>query len=220
MFWKRIKRKRASVVLPKKKSVISLDEQLRNLKKLDSAEVLCRYPLLIYQMNKLVLECLDDGNVLQYCISSRFLRENYEIFCRSEKESVHLITGPEIGSMKLLDDKLILKHEVRELVEAKIFDSEINTNLQNLHFEGYRLFGCFHVHPGCGAGAAYPSGIDMALIDKFEAGRYKTVSAIFSRDGFVRFLAPFPFRINIFGKGVRKLNEELFCLVKISEIPD
>lgn len=220
MFWKRIKRKRVNVVLPKKGSAFNFDEQLHNLRHLDSKEVLCRYPLLIYQINSLVLDCLDEGKVLHYRAGSRFLRDNYEIFCRSEKESVHLITGIETGALKHLDEKLILKHEVRELVEAKLFDSEINANLQNLHFEGYKLFGCFHVHPGCGAGATFPSGIDIELIDNFEAGKYKTVSAIFSRDGFIRFLAPFPFRIHIFGKGVRKINEELFCLVKVSEIPD
>lgn len=220
MFWKRIKRKRVKVVLRKKISTSSFDEQLRNLRQADSEEVLCKYPLLIYQINDLVLECLNKGIVLHYRVGSRFLRDNYEIFCRSEKESVHLITGVETGVLKHLDEKLILEHEVRELVEAKLFDSEINTHLQNLHFEGYKLFGCFHVHPGCGVGATFPSGTDMELIDNFEAGKYKTVSAIFSRDGFIRFLAPFPFKIHIYGKGVRKINEELYCLVKISEIPD
>lgn len=216
MFWRINKRKKTKVVSPRSRDAFCLEDELHGLKEKNAEEILCRYPLLIYQINSLVLESLRESKLLHYRVGSRFLRDNYEVFCRSEKESVHLITGVETGSLNHLDEKLILKHEVRELVEAKILDNEINTNLQNLHFEGYKLFGCFHVHPGQGIGSTYPSSIDMELIDRFEAGKYKTVSAIFSRDGFIRFFAPFPFKIHIFGKGVRKINEELYCLVKIS----
>ena len=220
MFWSFKKRKRVNIVSFKKGSMSCFDKQLYNLMQKDSKEVISRHLLLIYQINAIVSECLNEGKEAHYLVGSRFLRMNYEIFCRSEKESVHLITGPETGVFKTLGDALILKHEVRELIEAKVFDTEINKTLQELHFEGYKLWGCFHVHPGYGIAATGPSSIDMELIDKFEAGKYKTVSAIFSRDGFIRFLAPFPFKIHIYGKGVRKINEELYCLVKVSEIPE
>ncbi len=216
MFWKLAKRKKVNAILAKHKNTFSFDKQLNDLMQKEPKEIIFRHFLLIKQMNDLILGCLNEGKEVHFCVGSRFLRENYEIFCRSEKESVHLVTGVEVGILKHLDEKIILEHEVRELLQAKIFDSEINKCLQNLHFEGYRLFGCFHIHPWSGVGATTPSGIDMELIDKFEAGNYKTVSAIFSRDGFIRFMAPFPFKIHIYGKGVKKINEELYCLVKVS----
>ena len=216
MFWKLVKRNKVSVISSKHKNTFSFDKQLNDLMQKAPQEIMSRHFLLIKQMNALVLGYLDEGREVHFCVGSRFLRENYEIFCRSEKESVHLVTGVETGILKHLDEKIILKHEVRELLQAKIFDSEINKCLQNLHFEGYRLFGCFHIHPWSGAGATMPSEIDMKLIDKFEVGDYKTVSAIFSRDGFIRFMAPFPFKIHIYGKGVEKRNEKLYCLVKVS----
>jgi len=216
MFWKLVKRKRVNVILSKHKNTFSFDKQLNDLMQKDPQEIIFRHFLLIKQMNDLILGCLDDGKEMHFCLGSRFLRENYDVFCGSEKESVHLVTGVEGGILKHLDEKIILEHEVRELLQAKIFDSEINRCLQNLHFEGYRLFGCFHIHPWGGVGATTPSGIDMELIDKFEAGKYKTVSAIFSRDGFIRFMAPFPFKIHIYGNGVKKINEELYCLFKVS----
>ena len=220
MFWNFRKRKRANIVSRKNSNIISIDKQLQNLKQKDPGEIVGRHLLLIDQINAVINDCLNEDNGLHYLVGSRFLRKNYEIFCRSDKESVHLVTGVGTGIFKSLDEELILQHEVKELLEAKVFDSEVNDKFQELHFEGYRLWGCFHVHPGCGIAATGPSGIDIALIDKFETGKYKAVNAIFSRDGFIRFLAPFPFKIHIYGKGVRKINEELYCLVKVSEIPE
>jgi len=220
MFWNFKKRKRVKIVMRKNSNAVSFDKQLHNLKQKDPGEIISRHLLLISQINAVINDCLYEDKEQRYLVGSRFLRKNYELFCRSDKESVHLITGTETGIFKSLDEELILQHEVRELIEAKVFDTEVNRKLQELHFEGYRLSGCFHVHPGYGAVATGPSDIDMALIDKLEAGNYKAVSAIFSRDGFIRFLASFPFKIHIYGKGVRKINEGLYCLVKVSEIPE
>jgi hypothetical protein len=220
MFWNFRKRKKAKVVLRKNSNTISIDKQLQNLKQKNAEEIVSQHLLLIGQINAVINDHLNEAKEVHYLVGSRFLRKNYEIFCRSEKESVHLITGPGQGVFKTLSDELILLHEVKELIEAKVFDTEVNKSLQELHFEGYKLWGCFHVHPGCGIAATGPSSIDMELIDKFDAGNYKAVNAIFSRDGFIRFLAPFPFKIHIYGKGVRKINEELYCLVKVSEIPE
>lgn len=216
MFWKLNKKKKVKLIIPEKTINFSFDKQLCELMQKGALEISCRHMLLSQRMNEAVLGNLNDIRELHYCIGSRFLRMNYEIFCRSEKESVHLITGIETGILKHLDEALILNHEVKELVNAKIFDSEVNIYMQNLHFEGYKLFGCFHIHPGFGAGSTSPSGIDIELIGNLERGGYPAVSVIFSRDGYIRFMAPFQFKIHIHGKGVRKINEELFQLVKVS----
>lgn len=216
MFWKSRNKKKVKLIIPEKKNDFGFDRQLCELMQKGALEVACRQMLLSQKMNEAVLGSLNEIRELHYCIGSRFLRMNHEIFCRSEKESVHLITGVENGIIKHLDEALILEHEVKELVTAKVFDSEVNIAMQNLDFDGYRLFGCFHIHPGYGPGATGPSEIDLELITNFETGKYPAVSAIFSRDGYIRFMAPFQFRIHVHGKGVRKINEELFQLVKVS----
>ena len=67
-----------------------------------------------------------------------------------------------------------------------------------------------HCHPGCGSESTRPSGIDIKTHTDLEL-YYPVIGAIFSQDGYVRFFsAGKPFQIEIFGKGVVKVDDNVY----------
>jgi hypothetical protein len=70
---------------------------------------------------------------------------------------------------------------------------------------GHRLLAHFHSHPGKGADATRPSGIDERFQSRLESAGHLAVMAIFSRDGFVRFVRlDQNLEIEIYGEGIEK----------------
>jgi len=69
---------------------------------------------------------------------------------------------------------------------------------------GHKFLAHFHSHPGNGADATYPSGTDTNFQKRLESAGHLAVMAIFSRDGFVRFIRlDQNFEIEIYGEGVK-----------------
>jgi hypothetical protein len=67
-----------------------------------------------------------------------------------------------------------------------------------------------HNHPGRGAGAVTPSGIDINTHKQIEV-YYPMIGAIFSQDGYVRFFsAGKKFKVEVIGNGVVKINDNLY----------
>jgi len=80
---------------------------------------------------------------------------------------------------------------------------------------GYVLHAVCHSHPGRGAGATHPSGIDISHQERLERGGYPVVSCIYSRDGFARFFTVgVPFEIEVYGQGVEHCGENIFHLTE------
>ena len=67
-----------------------------------------------------------------------------------------------------------------------------------------------HSHPGRGPSSTHPSGTDLGTQKDLEV-TYQVIGAIFSQDGHVRFFsAGKPFQIQIFGKGVTKVDGNVY----------
>jgi len=66
---------------------------------------------------------------------------------------------------------------------------------------GRGLFAHFHSHPGNGPGATHPSGTDENFQRRLERAGHLAPMAIFSRDGYVRFVRlDQNFEIEIYGE--------------------
>jgi hypothetical protein len=101
---------------------------------------------------------------------------------------------------------------------ALFVKGEASSNLTSLiHIEnhGYILTGWVHNHTGNGEGSVHPSGTDIKNQKALEVGNYAAVGAIFSQDGFIRFFSDrLKFNVEILGKGVQKVGENLYRIAK------
>jgi hypothetical protein len=81
---------------------------------------------------------------------------------------------------------------------------------------GHRFLAHFHSHPGKGADATHPSGTDNNFQRRLEKAGHVALMAIFSRDGYVRFLRlDQNFELNIFGEGVESYAPGIYRLKNI-----
>lgn len=200
-----------------------LVKDLRHLvkcKPIDRAKTVYEYLLLMAEVNSLIAESLasiqEQIRKPIYMVSSLFLQDSFALLNQREVESLHFVTGPEIGEIRVLDKIMDFRLEHQSSVYAKADSEAVRKVLIRLSQYKFRLLGYFHIHPGSGAGSTSPSGIDLTLDRLFDKGGYETVGAIFSRDGFIRFFSSRPFKIQIYGEGVEKINERLYRLVEIS----
>ena len=199
-----------------------LVDELKQLTREKPKNTLCamhKHQLLIAEIRGLIAGYRDwlhsDGKKLSYLISSLFLKESFELLNQREVESLHFVTGPEIEGTKVLDKIVDFRLEKQSTVYAKADTDATRDALIYLSDNGYKLWGCFHIHPGCGPSSIYPSGTDKTLDRLFVQGGYDCLGAIFSRDGFVRFFSSKKFEVNIYGNGVEKVNEEIYRLTEI-----
>jgi hypothetical protein len=152
----------------------------------------------------------------RYLMSSLYLMDSFALLNRQEVESLHFVTGPEVGETRVMDKIVDLKLEKQSMVYAKADADATRKALIYLSEHGHRLWACIHIHPGTGAGSTSPSGTDMTLDRLLLRGGYDCIGAIFSRDGFVRFFSSKEFEINIYGNGVEKISEKLYRLVEVN----
>jgi len=151
-----------------------------------------------------------------YTVSSLFLRESFELLNKRPVESLHFVTGPEINGTKVLDRIVDFTLEQQSAVYAKADTEAVREALIYLSRHEFKLWGCFHIHPGNGVRSITPSGTDMTLDRLLVRGGYECIGAIFSRDGYVRFFSSENFEINIYGKGVEKVNEKIYRLIEVN----
>lgn len=186
----------------------------------DVAEAIRRYQLAASEINAPTGNRLDsshkDHKKRRYLISSLYLMDSFALLNKDEVESLHFVTGPEVGETKVMDKIVDLKLEKQSMVYAKADTEAIRETLIYLTDYGYKLWACIHIHPGSGAGSTYPSGTDKTLDRLLLKGGYDCIGAIFSRDGFVRFFSSKEFEVNIYGNGVEKIDEKLYRLVKVN----
>ncbi len=153
-----------------------------------------------------------------FVVSSMFLRDSYNLLNIDKRiESLHFLTGPCIGNVSVLDRIVDFEKEVQTSVFAKGKSDSVSKVLIELARYEHKLHGCFHVHPGNGAGATLPSSTDLKLQENFDRGGYKVLHAIFSRDGYIRFYSSLDFEIQIYGKGLEVKNDgKLYRFVEVS----
>lgn len=170
-----------------------------------------------------VTECLSilEGKAAQsvhprFVISSMFLEQCFRDLTADEHEQFFFITGAEVDSVGVLDQKIEFMHQRRTMMGVTGNQSATHRLLIRLEQFGHRLLGHFHSHPGSGLSSTHPSGTDEAFQRRLESAGYPTVAAIFSRDGFVRFFRlTGEFELAIHGEGVEDLGTHTYHLTSV-----
>ena len=81
---------------------------------------------------------------------------------------------------------------------------------------GHKFLAHFHSHPGKGVDATHPSGTDENFQKRLEKGGHLAVMAIFSRDGYVRFVRlDQNLEIQIYGEGVENHAPGIYRLTNL-----
>ncbi len=153
-----------------------------------------------------------------FIVDSLFLADaaNYLIHrqpAHSLVERFHYVTGA-----KVADGTYTLNHIVQvEFAEQSAVYLRVNdlsnfAALESLDYWGTPLLAHFHSHPGTGAGATHPSGIDRRFQERLERGGHIAVGGIFSQDGFLGFFAGDSrrFQIRVFGNQVKEIERNVF----------
>lgn len=223
MFFRRSKPKHKRVCLKStKKDIINeTDKLVKDLRLLsrrkgnNGTEAIYKHLSLLMEVNNLVLAWLTDIKTPTYLVTSLFLRDSFYLLNQRNVESLHFVTGPEKEGTKVLAQRVGFRLEYQSAISAKGDSEAVRKVLIQLSEDNLRLLGYFHIHPGIGAGSTFPSSTDLALERLLNQGGYEAIGAIFSRDGFIRFFSSKPFNIKICGNGVEKVNENVYCLLKI-----
>ena len=141
----------------------------------------------------------------RYAVSSLFLHESFKKLTADKNEQFFFITGAEVGGVLVLDQWAEFAHQRRTPMGVVADMPSTHNVLIKLEQFGHRFLGHFHSHPGKGADATHPSGTDENFQRRLESAGHLAVMAIFSRDGFVRFIRlDQNFEIEIYGQGVEK----------------
>lgn len=152
----------------------------------------------------------------RFMVSSLFLHESFKKLTADQDEQFFFITGSELDGVMVLDQWAEFTHQKRSLVGVTADVGSTHRLLIKLEQFGHRLLAHFHSHPGKGADATHPSGTDRRFQERLESAGHVAVMAIFSRDGFVRFLRlDNNFDIEVHGTGVERHEPGIFRLTNL-----
>jgi hypothetical protein len=152
----------------------------------------------------------------RYAVSSLFLHESFTKLTADQDEEFFFITGNEVGDVFVLDQWAEFAHQKRSMVGVTADTRSTHKLLIKLEQFGHRLLAHFHSHPGKGPDSTNPSGIDENFQRRLESAGHVAVMAIFSRDGFVRFVRlDKNIEIEIYGEGVEQHAPGIFRLINV-----
>jgi len=156
------------------------------------------------------------GNCPRFAVSSLFLHECFKKLTADRDEQFFFITGSEIDGVFVLDQLMEFAHQKRSMMGVQGDPKSTHGLLIKLEQFGHRLLAHFHSHPGNGAEATNPSGVDQNFQSRLESAGHIALCAIFSRDGFIRFLRmDRNFEIEIYGTGVEKHAPNVYRLTNL-----
>jgi hypothetical protein len=139
----------------------------------------------------------------RYAVSSLFLHECAKKLTSDPDEQFFFITGSEVDGVHVLDQCAEFAHQRRTRLGVVADIPSTHNLLIKLEQYGHKFLAHFHSHPGKGPGATHPSGTDENFQGRLEKGGHLALMAIFSRDGFVRFVRlDKNFELEIYGEGV------------------
>ena len=153
----------------------------------------------------------------RYTVSSWFLHESFKKLTADQDEQFFFITGAEIEGVLVLDQWAEFAHQRRSRLGVVADMPSTHNLLIKLEQFGHKFLAHFHSHPGHGADATHPSGTDEKFQKRLEAAGHVAVMAIFSRDGFVRFVRlDQNLEIEIYGEGVENHAPGIYRLTNLS----
>lgn len=154
----------------------------------------------------------------RFAVSSLFLHESFKKLTADQDEEFFFITGTEIEGTFVLDQWAEFAHQKRSMLGVTADHGSTHRLLIKLEQFGHRLLASFHSHPGIGPASTHPSGTDEGYQKRLESAGHIAVMAIFSRDGFVRFLRmDHAFEIDIYGQGVERHADNVFRLTNFDQ---
>jgi len=152
----------------------------------------------------------------RYAVSSLFLHESFKKLTADRDEQFFFITGSEIEGVLVLDQWAEFAHQKRNMMGVTADVRSTHSLLIKLERFKHRLLAHFHSHPGTGADATHPSGIDEGFQKRLEGAGHVAVMVIFSRDGFVRFVRlDNNLEIEIYGEGAEKHESGVYRLTNL-----
>ena len=150
-------------------------------------------------------------------MSSLFPHESFCKLTADRDEQFFFVTGSEVDGVLVLDQMAEFAHQKRSLLGVTGEPRATHNLLIRLEQFGHRLLAHFHSHPGQGAEATHPSGIDENFQKRLESAGHVAVMGIFSRDGFARFVRlDQNLEIEIYGEGVEKNAAGIYRLTNLA----
>ena len=158
-----------------------------------------------------------EGGLRRFAVSSLFLHESFKKLTADRDEQFFFVTGSEVEGVLVLDQWAEFAHQKRTMVGVTGDTRSTHNLLIKLERFKHLLLAHFHSHPGNGAEATHPSGTDENFQKRLETAGHVAVMAIFSRDGFVRFVRlDKNCEIEIYGEGVRNHAPGIYQLTNIT----
>lgn len=157
-----------------------------------------------------------DAGPRRYAVSSLFLHECYKTLTADENEHFFFVTGSEVEGVHVLDQPAEFAHQKRTPLGVVAEIPSTHNLLIRLEQFGHKFLAHFHSHPGKGPASTKPSGIDDNFQARLEKAGHLALMAIFSRDGYVRFVRlDDNFDLQIYGQGVENHAPDIYRLTNI-----
>jgi len=151
-----------------------------------------------------------------YVTSSMFLLKCHEYLMLEAPETLHFVTGIQIMNLRIMDILTKIEMNNRSLVHVEGELQSTANELIRMDMFGHFLLGIFYSHPGDGVGSISPSPTDVNTQKRYEKGGYPVVSAVFSKDGYIKFFShKLDFEISIYGKGVKNYGDKTFQITQL-----
>lgn len=132
---------------------------------------------------------------------------------KNQNESIAYLTGIKIDGDSILDELIPFNMERQEVCYVKGDIVSSTAALMMLSDRGYTLLGTIHCHPGAGAAATHPSGIDKKHHRRLEAGGFEALGIIMTRDGHTRFYTDkLAYDIEVIGYDGYWVSDDIFKL--------
>lgn len=156
------------------------------------------------------------GEPRRYAVSSLFLHECAKKLTADADEQFFFITGSEVEGVHVLDQWAEFAHQRRSRMGVVADMPATHNVLIKLEQFGHKFLAHFHSHPGKGPDATHPSGTDENFQRRLENAGHLALMAIFSRDGYVRFVRlDQNFVLEIYGEGVENYAPGIYRLKNI-----
>lgn len=156
------------------------------------------------------------GDPRRFAVSSLFLYDSYKKLTADQDEQFFFVTGSEVEGVHVLDQWAEFAHQRRSRVGVVADFPATHNLLIKLEQFGHKFLAHFHSHPGNGPSATHPSGTDQNFQQRLEIAGHVAVMAIFSRDGFIRFIRlDHNFELEIYGEGVEKHAPGIYRLTNL-----
>jgi hypothetical protein len=164
-------------------------------------------------LDQIVAENTTAEQPRRYAVSSLFLHECAKKLTADQNEQFFFITGSEVEGVHVLDQAAEFAHQRRSPMGVVADIPSTHNLLIRLERFGHKFLAHFHSHPGNGPDATHPSGTDINFQGRLEKAGHVALMAIFSRDGYVRFVRMDKnFELEIYGEGVESYAPAIYRL--------